>query len=274
MDIVDTHCHIHSIGQNPQSADENTYELWSKFDKSVDEVIKEAEANRVTKLIVVGCSVEDSKLVTNFVKTRPNCYASIGIHPHEASRYINEPVKLEYFKNLVNDQKVVAIGECGLDYHYNHSLQEDQKAILRLQIELAQSNDLPVIFHLREAFDDFWPIFDECNKKRKIRGVLHSFTDTKENLKLAIDRGLYIGVNGIATFSKDESLNQVYKSIPLNKLLLETDSPYLTPSPIRGTINTPKNVRLVVEFMAGSRDEDVLDLISHTTDNAKTLFKI
>jgi TatD DNase family protein len=128
-----------------------------------------------------------------------------------------------------------------------------------------------MIFHVREAFDDFWPVFDQY---KGIRGVLHSFTDSVANLEKAVARGLYIGVNGIATFAKDDKKTVMYRTIPQRSLLLETDAPFLTPIPFRGTINEPKHIRVVAEFLAKLRGEDLETLAGATTSNAKTLFNV
>src|SRR6185312_11541821 len=125
--------------------------------------------------------------------------ASVGIHPHEAQRYAGDAQALAAFAKLAERPKIVAVGECGLDYFYNHSPKVDQEEILRFQIELALRHDLPMIFHVRDAFDDFWSIFDEYTG---IRGVIHSFTATEKELAQALERGLYIGLNGIMTFTK------------------------------------------------------------------------
>ena len=178
---------------------------------------------------------------------------------------------LKEFSELATQPKVVAIGECGFDFYYNHSPKEAQIEVLKFQIELALEHNLPLVFHVREAFDDFWPLFDSY---RGVRGVLHSFTDSKENLDKALERDLYIGVNGIATFAKNPAQLDVYRAIPLQKLLLETDAPFLTPTPYRGTINEPKRVGTVADFVADLRGENRENLSAATTSNAQTLFGI
>lgn len=167
--------------------------------------------------------------------------------------------------------KIIAVGECGLDYFYNNSPKTDQVKMLKAQIELAQKYDLPLIFHVREAFDDFWPIFDSY---KNLRGVLHSYTDNEQNLAKALERNLFIGLNGIMTFTKNQWQLEVAKKVPLAKLLLETDAPFLTPSPVRGTVNEPANVRLVGEFLAKLRGERLEVLADATTKNAQSLFKL
>jgi TatD DNase family protein len=270
MQLVDTHCHIQSAGA--PVGERTTLEKWSKHpDRTIDAIVDTAVAQGVTQMVCVGCDVPDSELAVEVVRGRENLWASIGIHPHEAQRYVGDEQALEAFAALAGRDKVVAVGECGLDYYYGHSPEADQERILRFQIELALEHDLPLIFHVRDAFDDFWPIFDEY---QGIRGVLHSFTDTSKNLDWAVERGLYIGVNGIATFTKDAGQHEMYKNIPLSRLLLETDAPFLTPTPYRGTICEPYHTRVIAEFLGGLRNEAVEDLAEATTENAGRLFRI
>lgn len=270
MELVDTHCHIQSAG--PGEGERATRELWAKAPElTADAMIEKAAQAGVTRLICVGCDLADSRLAVNFVQDRPQCWASIGIHPHEAQHYAGQPARLEEFAALASKPKVVAIGECGLDYYYEHSPKAAQELALRYQLELAVKCQLPLIFHVREAFDDFWPIFDDY---RGLRGVLHSFTDSAVNLDKALARGLYIGVNGIATFAKNPRQLDVYRAIPLQKLLLETDAPFLTPTPYRGSINEPMQVGRISEFLTELRDEDHAELARVTTGNARDLFGI
>jgi len=270
MELVDTHCHIQSAGATTGEA--NTRELWAKApDKTGDEMIAAAAEQGVTRLLCVGCDLADSQQAVDFVQSRENCWATIGIHPHEAQQYVADDEKLVEFAALATQSKVVAVGECGLDYYYNHSPKEAQLTLLKFQIELALKHDLPLIFHVREAFDDFWPIFEQY---QGIRGVLHSFTDNQANLDKALAHGLSIGVNGIATFAKNPDQLAIYKAIPLQNLLLETDAPFLTPAPYRGSINEPKYVAVVAQFLADVRGENLENLTAQTTTNAHTLFGI
>ena len=268
MEFVDTHCHIQSAGQ--MSGERTTRELWAKAgDTSVDEIVARAQEAGVSQMICVGCDVADSELAIECVKTRENLYASIGIHPHEAQQYTDDQEALDRFAALATAEKVVAIGECGLDYYYAHSPREQQVKVLEFQLDLAKEHNLPLIFHVRDAFDDFWPIFDNF---KGVRGVLHSFTDNQANLEKAVQNGLYVGVNGIATFAKNETQLSMYKLIPLNNLLLETDAPFLTPVPYRGTICEPKHVVLTAEFLASLRGDTVPEIARATTQNARQLF--
>lgn len=252
MQFVDTHCHIH----------EDSY----AFD--ADETIIRALEAGVTKCIVVGTSAEDSQKTVAFSAARDNVWASIGLHPHDAK--FGEDA-FTVLKNLAGMPKIVAVGECGLDYYYNHSSKEDQILALEFQLQLSKDHNLPMIYHVRDAFDDFWPIYDRFGP---IRGVIHSFTATKTELEQALARGLYIGLNGIMTFTKDQNQLEAAKAVPLEKLILETDAPFLTPVPVRGTVNEPKNVVLTAEFLSNLRGESLATLAQATTQNAQQLFGI
>lgn len=234
-----------------------------------------AEQREVTQMITVGCDLEDSRLAVKTAQNYDQVYASIGIHPHEAQHHVDTTVKKSFNKLLEDgplDQRIVAIGECGLDYFYEHSPRDIQFEILKFQIDLAIEHDLPLIFHVREAFADFWPIF-ESYPAGKIRGVLHSFTDSVANMQKAVGHGLFIGVNGIATFAKQDEMRVMYRTIPIERLLLETDAPFLTPHPHRGSINEPKHIRTIAEFLETVRGESLQELAEATTNNAKALFR-
>jgi len=268
IELIDTHCHIHAA-QLTLLGDDATTALWAKSsDPDPDAMIARAIQSDVTRMICVGCTYADSVMAVDFAATRENCWASIGLHPHEAK---DGQEALDGIAKLAGQPKVVAVGEIGLDYFYNHSNKAEQQKALQFQIELALAHDLPIIFHVREAFDDFWPIFDSY---AGIRGVLHSFTDNHANFTEAIKRGLYIGMNGIMTFTKVEEQLQIVKDVPLQKLLLETDAPFLTPKPHRGKVNEPAYVRLVAEFLADTKGLPLEDLAAQTTKNALSLFTL
>jgi TatD DNase family protein len=250
--LVDTHCHIH----------ESAYSL------DPDEALARARTADVKKMICVGTDEKSSNEAVLFAGDREDVWASLGVHPHEAKDGV---AVVDRLRSLASDPKVVAIGECGLDYFYTHSPKNDQIMILRAQIELALEHDLPMIFHVREAFDDFWPVFDSYTG---LRGVLHSFTDTKANLDKALERNLYIGVNGISTFTKSDIQREMFAGIPLQNLLLETDSPFLTPVPKRGTVNEPAFVTHVAKFLSDLRLEPLRELSEATSQNATNLFHL
>lgn len=166
---------------------------------------------------------------------------------------------------------LVAIGETGLDYHYMHSSKQDQEKLLRFQMDLAMEHDLPLIFHIREAYQDFWRIFDEY---KGLRGVVHSFSSNTRDLDEILSKGLYVGLNGIITFTNSQEQLEAARKVPLDRILLETDAPFLTPVPFRGTICQPKHVRATAEFLANLRDEPLESLTSATTRNAQALLNL
>lgn len=248
--LVDTHCHIH----------ESNYPL------DVGDVIQHAHAAGVSRLICVGTSEQSSMEAVTFASRHEHCYASVGVHPHDTK---DGYAKIE---QLVKDSKeLVAIGEIGLDYFYTHSPREMQLEALEAQLQLALDNNLPVIFHVREAFDDFWPVFDNFSG---LRGELHSFTDSHRNLEKALERGLYIGVNGISTFTRSDDQQKTFDLVPLDSLLLETDAPFLTPVPHRGKVNQPAYVRVIADYHAQRRHISLKEIAAATTTNATALFAL
>lgn len=255
IELVDTHCHIH----------------FTDYQLDPDEVRQSAAGEGVSRLICVGCTLPDSKGAVDYAARNENVWASIGLHPHEASRYVHDHAALQQFHDLASTSKVVAIGEIGLDYYYEHSPKETQEKLLRFQLDVAQEHNLPVIFHVRDAFDDFWPIFDEYEG---LRGVIHSFTATADEVGRIVERGLMVGLNGIMTFTKNQAQLEAAKAVPLDRLLLETDAPFLTPVPFRGKICEPKYVRVTAEFLGNLRGESLETLAAATTANARRLFNI
>jgi len=255
IQLVDTHCHL-------QFAD---------YPLDPEETLVNAAKDGVVAVIAVGCTLEDSRAAVEFAASHDNVWAAIGLHPHEAKRYVHDHKALQEFRELAKKPKVVAIGETGLDFYYNHTEKGHQEQILRFQLDMAVEFKLPLIFHVREAFDEFWPIFDQY---QGLTGVIHSFSSNSEKLKQVLSRGLYVGLNGIMTFTKNPEQLEAAKAVPLHKLLLETDAPYLTPAPFRGTMGESKYARVTGEFLSKLRGEPMETLADATTSNAKQLFKI
>lgn len=253
--LIDTHCHIH----------ETSYPL------DGDDVICRAHQAGVTRIICVGTNEASSIEAVEFASSRHGVFAAIGIHPYYAEAGLGDFAKL--LESTAHDKKIVAIGEIGLDYYNNQSPREAQIQLLKSQIELALKYDLPIIFHVRDAYDDFWSVLDGF---QGIRGVLHSFTDTLGNANEGLKRGLYIGINGISTFTKDETQKIMYSSIPLDKIILETDAPFLTPSPLRGKvkINEPAFIRNIAEYNSVIHQITFDEIANTTSVNACALFNL
>jgi TatD DNase family protein len=247
--LTDTHCHIH----------EASYPL------DREETLRRAREAGVEKLICVGTSEQSSQEAVVFATDHEGVFASVGVHPHDTKDGWREITR------LLPNEKIIAVGEIGLDYFYTHSPRATQIEALEGQLQLAHDHNLPVIFHVREAFDDFWPILDNFSG---LRGELHSFTDTQKNLDEGMKRGLYVGVNGISTFTKDPAQQAMFKQIPLDRMLLETDAPFLTPTPFRGKVNEPAFVRNVAEHHAKIRGLALEEIANATSQNAHTLFAL
>lgn len=255
IELVDTHCHL-------QFAD---------YPLDPEETLVNAKKDGVIAVIAVGCTLEDSRAAVDFATKHDNVWAAIGLHPHEAKSYVHNHKALQEFRELASQPKVVAIGETGLDFYYNHSEEDHQEQILRFQLDMAVEFKLPLIFHIREAFEQFWPIFDQYEG---LQGVVHSFTSNTQDLEQILSRGLHVGLNGIMTFTKRQEQLEAAKAVPLDKLLLETDAPFLTPAPFRGTMGESKYVRVTGEFLSKLRGESMENLASATTSNAKQLFRL
>ena len=271
IELIDTHCHIHEAWRSVNGPDA-TARLWDKGGRpAAEEIIAGALQAGVGQMICVGTTLVDSQMGIEFAAQHDHVVASIGIHPHEAKSHVNFSDMLKKFASLADKPKVVAVGECGLDFFYEHSPREEQERALRFQIELALEHDLPMIFHVREAFEDFWRIFDDYHG---IRGVIHSFSAGEKELAQVVERGLHVGLNGIMTFTKKAEQLAAARAVPLDRLLLETDAPFLTPEPFRGKICLPEHVRVTAEFLAELRGEALETLAAATTANAKKLFRL
>ena len=252
ISLIDTHAHIH----------------FPDFDDDRDAVVERAKDAGVTKIITVGTNEMDSDQALAASRMYGDVWFTVGLHPNDADRGHGA---LQEIARLARLDKVVAIGECGLDYYRRRTSPEVQEKALRFQIELAGELNLPLSFHVRDAFPDFWAILDDYPAAR---GVLHCFTAGPDELRAALDRGLYVALNGIMTFTKEAYQLDAARQLPLDRLLLETDSPYLAPAPARGRRNEPATVAAIADFLAQLRGETAAELAAATTANAERLFKI
>ncbi len=262
--LIDTHAHIH----------------FDDFEGELADVFSNARTSQVASIITVGTTPQDSLKALDFVMNPDvialahdiKLYATAGIHPHEASlgsdglKVIGKLARNGKYQGLL-----VAIGECGLDYYRNNSPQAQQHDALEFQLQLAQELDLPLVFHVRDAWQDFFAILKNYTK---VRGVIHSFTGNTKEVEQAMGYELYFGLNGIMTFTKDQAQLEAAKIIPADRLLLETDCPYLSPAPMRGQRNEPSFVKYTGDFLAALRGEQYPELISSTATNAKALFEL
>ena len=249
--LIDTHSHIH---------DKGCYEL------SPEETLAHAHENGVDKCIVIGTDPLDSIVARDFALKYEEVWWTYGYHPNDFDG--NREKLGKDLKNAASDAlkgpKLVAIGEIGLDYHFDGYNREWQAYLLENRLQIAQDMKLPVSFHVRDAYDDFWPIFDNFHLATS---VLHSFSDSEENLRQGMKRGLYFGVNGLATFAN-------IPHPPLERIVFETDAPFLTPKPFRGTINKPGYVKNIADWACNYYAVDSGEVAKITTPNAEKLFNI
>ena len=248
--FTDTHCHI-----------------YKEYYENIDEILKNAKENKINRMINNGCDKKSNSEVLELIGKYENMYGALGIHPENVEEYIQEDIKL--IEKQLNHKKVIAIGEIGLDHHYTKENKEKQKKLLEEQLSLAERYHLPVIIHSREATEDTINIL----KNYKTKGVIHSFSGSLETAKIYIKMGYLLGINGVITF-QNSKLKDVIREIPLENIVLETDSPYLTPEPFRGKRNEPARILEIAKFISELKEISIEELARITNDNIKRIFDI
>ncbi len=278
--MVDTHVHL----------------TMKDFNKDREKIVSHFDEDGIEFVVEVGYNLESSKRAVEFALSHSKIYSAIGVHPHDVKALHGDWISM--LRMFSKEQKVVAIGEIGLDYYRDLSPRFVQKESFEKQLELAESLNLPVIFHIRDAYPDAREII----RKHKVRGVVHSFNGTLEDVKDFLDMGLYIGIGGIATYEKNDTLRKIISEIPVDRVLIETDSPYLFPrmlerrdsqglpaprmlerrvpsehitfKTVRGRRNEPKYVRFVLDLLSTLFAIPLENMEKITTQNAKNLFNL
>ena len=257
--LIDTHTHLDD----------------ARYESDREAMIARAREGGVDTMITIGCDLATSRSAVALAGHYPFVYASIGVHPHEVKHITDS--WYDELRQLARENKVVAYGEIGLDYHYNHSDPDLQRRRFREQLQLARELSLPVIIHTREAQDDTIRILKE-ERASEIGGVFHCFSGDAWLAKDALDLGFYLSFSGILTFQNATMLRDIAKTVPADRLLIETDCPYLTPIPHRGKRNEPAYVKHVAETLAmitsNGNTLTAEDIGRLTSDNARRLFKI
>lgn len=257
MQIFDTHAHYDD----------------EQFDEDRDEVIKSLKNENVAKCINIGCDIETSKKAIAIADKYDFIYAAIGVHPSEIADTMEKIDKqIEQIKELaLKNKKVVGIGEIGLDYHWNNDNKELQKYAFIKQIELANELQLPISIHTRDAIDDTIHIIKNEVKIEKA-GVLHCCPFNRELVRHGLEAGLYIAFGGTCTFKNAKNADEIIKMVPKERILIETDSPYLAPDPLRGTRNDSRNLKYVIQKLASVKEITVEEIAQITYENAEKLF--
>lgn len=267
--LIDTHCHLNNI-------------IKEKFDISLSKqevlaaatIINEASENDVKIIINVGTSLIESENSLLLAKNYKNVYASVGIHPNDLTdTYKSDLQKIKEFLKLKVENKIVAIGEAGIDRHYPDYDLKKQSDAFKIQIEMALEHDLALIVHSRDAQDETLRCLEEY-KKDNLRGTIHCFSYDLSFAREVISFGFALGIGGTLTYPKNETLREVVKSISLGNIILETDAPFLPPQSLRGRKNEPKNIKIIAEYITNLTNIPFVNVCDDTTENALKIFKI
>ena len=262
MNLFDSHAHYND----------------EKFDNDRKEIIEQTLKNGVSNFVVAGYNIESSKKALNIVKEYKELYSIVGISPNDLEDIKEDNdidtniLEIEKLIKADDNGKIVAVGEIGLDYYWNKENKELQKIIFKKQIELANKYNLPIVIHTRDAINDTLEIIK--NNEVKNRGIFHCCPLNRELVKEALKLGYYISLSGVVTFKNAKNANEIIEMIPENRILIETDSPYLAPEPVRGTRNNCMNVKYVAEKIGKIKNKTLEEIADITNKNTKTVFKI
>ena len=247
--MIDTHAH-----------------LYHEYYGDLDKIVADIRASGVKKVIVNGCDMKSNLEVLELVKKYDIVYGAIGFHPTELNEDIH--TSLSFLEDHINDDKIVAIGEIGLDYHYDNTDKEKQIYTFKKQLEIASKYKKPVIVHSRDAIQDTYNILSKYN----VNGSIHAYSGSLEMAREFIKLGFYIGVGGVCTFKNAKNIINVIENIDLSYILLETDSPYLTPVPYRGQTNSPAYIPIIAKKVSEIKKVSLAVVEKATTDNASSVF--
>lgn len=250
--LIDTHVHLND----------------DRLLKNLDDILARAMAQNVTKMIVIGYDVASSKQAIQLAETYPFIYANIGIHPSDVHKA--KEGDLEWIKENLHHEKVIAIGEIGLDYYWSKEHKELQIKVFKAQLACAKEFDLPVAIHSRDAMQDTYDILKEAN----VQGVMHCYSGSSEMAKEFVKLGFFIGIGGVVTFKNAKEIKEVVEVVPLTHILSETDAPYLAPHPYRGKMNEPSYIPLIVEKIAELKEIQFSDVEIAIETNVKRLYGI
>ncbi len=256
MELIDTHCHL-------------TFEPLADDVKSV---IERSQAAGVTGWVTIGTNIADSQKAVGLAAQFENMYAAVGIHPHDAKTVTADT--MAQLKELAQDEKVVAIGETGLDYHYDFSKRPDQIRVFVQHLKIAAELNLPVVIHSREAFDETMDILEQFGSDVK-KIVFHCFSGSAEQAEIVLDKGFYISFTGVVTFKNAEKTRQAAKIVPLDRLMVETDCPYMSPEPMRKQkVNEPAFMLHTAKFLAQLKGMDLADFAQAVSATSRGFFNL
>lgn len=252
--FIDSHCHLN----------------YDDFEGDLDQVIERAKAVGIEKMLTICTDLNEAQSILDLADSRQELWCTVGVHPHEAKTALDQGDIYQGLKHFTQFDKVIGLGETGLDYYYEHSPKLEQQSAFEAHIQLSKETGLPLIVHTRDAEEDTI----EWLKREQISGVIHCFSGSAWLAKQSLDLGFYISISGIATFNKAEDIRQTIKSVPLDRLLVETDAPYLAPVPKRGQRNEPAFMIFTAQKVAELKGVSMDKLAEATTNNFKRLFKV
>ena len=253
--MIDSHCHLED----------------ERFAGELDEVLARMKTAGVDRCILAGSDEATSARIVRLTEQYENVYGVVGVHPHEARTFA--PALLSLMDTWLASPRIVGVGEIGLDYYYDHSPRDVQREALVAQLEYAYRKNVPAVFHVRDAHGEFTDIL-RVHKGRLPQGVMHCYTGSLESAKIYLDFGFYISFSGSVTFKNAKNLQEVARNIPIDRLLIETDSPYLAPVPMRGKRNEPAYVRYVAETVAQLRGITADELAQKAEENTVRLYHL
>lgn len=251
--MIDTHCHLDYLKEN-----------------SLDVLIERALESNVQYMVTIGVSPDNQQKVRELIQYHPMIYGTQGVHPHDAAQLTQDGV--DEIREHIGQNKIVAVGEIGLDYHYEHSPRAIQRKVFETQLQLAVDHNKPVVIHTREADEDTRAILANFSRDLKKRGVIHSFTSGIELAQFCLDEGYSLGFNGICTFNKADNVREIISYMPIEQILLETDAPYLTPVPYRGQENAPFYLPFIAERIAQIKALPIEELLTQIYKNSLSVF--
>jgi TatD DNase family protein len=253
--LIDTHAHL------------DFPELFS----NLDIIIENAKSNNVKKIITISTNLNKIEKIIGISNDYNVVYFTVGVHPNEVLKDINFD-NYDLISNISNNLKCVGVGECGLDYHFGNEDKEKQKLSFITQIKVARNNKLPLIIHSRDADKDMINILQDEYKKGPFKAILHCFSSGKDLALCGLDLGFYISFSGIVTFKSAKLIQEIACIVPKNRILVETDAPYLAPTPFRGTVNEPKNCYHTAKFLSNIRNSDFDEFTNQLCMNSLKIF--
>lgn len=267
--LVDTHCHMNMMVKEAFDRPLTTQEV-----AQAQPIVHQAQLQEVTTIINVGTSLVESNNCVALAQHYSNVYATVGIHPNDLTNDWKSDFKeLEKLVQNKEHNKIVGIGECGLDYHYPDYNKQRQYDAFKAQIELALEHNLALVVHTRDAHDETLKSLEEF-KGQISRGIIHCFSEDQSFADYTISWGFVLGIGGTLTYPKNNALREIFKNVSLEKIVLETDAPFLPPQTMRGKQNNPANIKLVAQYLAELRNESFETIANSTTQNAYKVFNI